>query len=51
MIGTLILLAIVGVIASFIPMPDTIKKIIYVVLGIVALLVILPLAGIHVPIR
>ncbi len=51
MIATLILILIVGVIVSVIPMDALIKKVAYIILAIAVLLVILPLVGIHVPLR
>jgi len=51
MIGTLIFLVIITVIVNYIPMPGTLKNIIYIVLEIVALLAVLPLVGINVPLR
>lgn len=50
MLGTLILIAIIAVVVSIIPMNATLKNIIYLVLGIAALLQVLPLIGINVPI-
>lgn len=51
MLSTLILILIVGVIVSVIPMDALIKKVAYIILAIAVLLVILPLVGIHVPLR
>lgn len=51
MIGELIVLAVIAVIVNLIPMNETLRTIIYVVVGVAALLLVLPLLGISVPLR
>lgn len=51
MIGQLILIGIIALVISVIEMTPKIKQIAYIILGIAALLVILPLVGISVPLN
>jgi hypothetical protein len=49
MLGTIILLIVIGIGISLIPMTPQIKTICYFVIGVAALLVVLTLVGVSVP--
>jgi hypothetical protein len=51
MLGTLIVIAIIGLVVSYLEIDAKMKNLAYIILGIAVLVVLLPLVGISLPLR